>query len=109
MAGVQTQQRRVVHYNGHVQGVGFRFSVERIAGQFAVDGFVKNLPDGRVLLVVEGEAKELDRFLDEIQARMAGNIRTIAVEPGQPSGEFCLEGLTFGTEERAKTFDFAAA
>ena len=88
MDGVQTRQRRVVHYNGHVQGVGFRFTAERIAGQFAVDGFVKNLPEGRVLIVVEGEVKELDRFLAEVQAEMAANIRTIAVEPAQPTGEF---------------------
>ena len=88
MDGVQSRQRRVVHYNGHVQGVGFRFTAERIAGQYAVDGFVKNLPEGRVLIVVEGDVKELDRFLAEVQAEMAGNIRTIAVEPGQPTGEF---------------------
>ena len=48
---------------------GFRFTTERIASRFAVDGFVKNLPDGRVLVVVEGEAKELDRFLAEVQRR----------------------------------------
>lgn len=88
MEGVRTRQRRVVHYNGHVQGVGFRFASERVARQFAVDGFVKNLPDGRVLIVVEGEPKELDRFLAELQSEMAGNIRTIAVDPGQATGEF---------------------
>jgi acylphosphatase len=86
--GGRSRQRRTVHYNGRVQGVGFRFTTERIAGEFAVDGFVKNLPDGRVLVVVEGEPKELDRFLAEIHAEMAGNIRTVAVEPGQAKGEF---------------------
>lgn len=88
MDGVQTRQRRTVHYNGRVQGVGFRFTAERVAGQYAVDGFVKNLPDGRVLIVVEGELKELDRFLAKVQQEMAGSIRTIAVEPGEPKGEF---------------------
>jgi acylphosphatase len=86
--GGQPRQRRTVHYHGRVQGVGFRFTAERTASRFAVDGFVKNLPDGRVLVVVEGEPKELDRFLAKIQAEMAGNIRTIAVEPGPPTGEF---------------------
>jgi len=36
---------------GHVQGVGFRFATQRIARSFAVTGYVKNLPDGNVLIV----------------------------------------------------------
>ena len=71
-----------------MQGVGFRFSAARFAGQFAVDGFVKNLPDGRVLVVVEGAQRELDRFLAELQSEMAENIRTVAVEPAAATGEF---------------------
>jgi acylphosphatase len=78
-----------------VQGVGFRFTTERIARRYAVDGFVKNLPDGRVLVVAEGETKELDRFLAEVQKQMAGNIRTVAIEPGEPNGEFSGFGVRY--------------
>lgn len=95
MDPVPTRQRRTVHYNGRVQGVGFRFTTQRIADQYAVDGFVKNLPDGRVLIVVEGEPKELDRFLAKVQTEMGGNIRTIAVEPGEPTGEFSGFGVRY--------------
>lgn len=95
MDGVQTRQRRTVHYKGRVQGVGFRFTTERIARRYAVDGFVKNLPDGRVLVVAEGETKELDRFLAEVQKQMAGNIRTVAIEPGEPNGEFSGFGVRY--------------
>lgn len=94
MNGAKPGQRRTVHYSGHVQGVGFRFTADRIARRFTVEGFVKNLPDGRVLVVAEGEPRELDRFLAEIQVQMAGNIRTVAVEPGPAKGGFsgfCVE------------------
>ena len=52
-----------VHYWGTMQGVGFRMMTKRIAGQFAVTGFVRNLPDGMVEVVVAGEPAEIDRFL----------------------------------------------
>ena len=59
-------QRRTVYYRGTVQGVGFRYTTQRVASRFAVAGYVQNLPDGRVLVVAEGEPLELDRFLAAI-------------------------------------------
>ena len=56
-------QRRTVYYRGTVHGVGFRYTTQRVASRFAVTGYVQNLPDGRVLVVAEGEQLELDRFL----------------------------------------------
>lgn len=47
---------------GRVQGVGFRFFAEDVAGREGVRGYVRNLPDGRVEAVVEGEAEAIDRF-----------------------------------------------
>jgi len=68
-------ERRVVHYRGRVQGVGFRYTTRRIAEGFEVAGYVKNLPDGRVELVAEGEPAEVERFLGEVETRMAGYIK----------------------------------
>jgi acylphosphatase len=45
-------QRREVHYSGHVQGVGFRYTTRSIARGYEVTGFVQNLEDGRVSRVV---------------------------------------------------------
>jgi acylphosphatase len=59
-----------VHYRGMVQGVGFRMTARRLADGFAVGGYVRNLADGRVEMVVAGEAEEIDRFLGAIAARM---------------------------------------
>ncbi len=81
-------QRRQVFYSGHVQGVGFRYTARRIAGRFAVTGFVRNLPDGRVELVAEGTAEELTAFLNEVGERLATNIRSTAVDRRPASGEF---------------------
>jgi acylphosphatase len=55
-----------VYYEGHVQGVGFRFSVKSITTGFEVVGWVKNLIDGRVELEVQGEESEVNAFLEAI-------------------------------------------
>ena len=54
--------RRRVHFSGRVQGVGFRFTCQSLARGFDVAGHVRNLADGRVELVAEGESSELDAF-----------------------------------------------
>jgi acylphosphatase len=81
-------ERREVHYAGHVQGVGFRYSVQHLAGGFSVAGFVRNLADGRVQLVAEGAPPELDRFLAAVDQRMAGHIRDQQVDVRPATGEF---------------------
>jgi acylphosphatase len=83
-----TRQRRTAYFSGRVQGVGFRFTTVRIAREFAVEGFVRNLDDGRVLVVAEGEPGELDRFFTRLQEEMAYNIRQASVSPGPTTGEF---------------------
>lgn len=77
-------QRWLVHYSGHVQGVGFRFTVASLARDFQVAGYVKNLPDGQVRLEVEGRQEELDRFLAAIAAEFPTHIHHVEVQPGLP-------------------------
>lgn len=55
-----------VFYEGHVQGVGFRWSVRDSAKGFDVTGWVRNLRDGRVELQVTGEDGEVRAFIDSI-------------------------------------------
>jgi acylphosphatase len=81
-------ERREVYYRGHVQGVGFRYTVRHIAGQRRVAGFVRNLPDGRVHLVAEGERGELDGLLEEVALRMANYIREVSVDVRPATGAF---------------------
>jgi len=55
-----------VFFEGHVQGVGFRWSVKHIAKGFDVTGWVRNLVDGRVELQTSGDEGEVRAFLDAI-------------------------------------------
>jgi acylphosphatase len=50
-------------------------TTRRIAGQYAVTGYVRNLPDGQVEVVVAGAEDEVERFLGTLAARMAGYIQ----------------------------------
>ena len=81
-------ERRQVYYSGRVQGVGFRYTTQGIARRFPVTGFVQNLPDGRVRLVVEGESADLDSMVGEIEQRMDGFINQTHVDRRQASGSF---------------------
>ena len=67
-------ERRRVVYSGWVQGVGFRFTARHLARGFAVAGFVRNLPDGRVELVAEGEAAEVEALLAAVRGEMGDKI-----------------------------------
>ena len=71
--------RRTTYYSGTVQGVGFRFTSRRLAAEFVVTGTVRNLADGRVELVAEGEPEELDRFLGAVGREMSELIRDVEV------------------------------
>ncbi len=81
-------ERRTVYYSGRVQGVGFRYTAQRIAQNHAISGFVQNMDDGRVLLVAEGKSGELDRYLGRLNHEMNRYIRdaNISIAPG--TGEF---------------------
>ena len=48
-----------VLYSGRVQGVGFRYTVKSLVAGYDVLGVIRNLPDGRVELIVEGKQEEL--------------------------------------------------
>ena len=48
--------------SGRVQGVGFRYFTEAAAAREGLHGWVRNLPDGRVEILAEGEAEAIERF-----------------------------------------------
>ena len=65
-----------VFFEGHVQGVGFRWTVRHIAKGFDLTGWVRNLIDGRVEMQVNGEEAEVRAFLDAIgQSELRALIR----------------------------------
>lgn len=60
-------QAKRIHFEGRVQGVGFRYQTKQIAMGFDVTGWVQNLPDGRVEMEVMGPADEVEAFLSAIE------------------------------------------
>ena len=75
---------------GRVQGVGYRYFVTDCAQESGVSGFVKNMPDGSVMIVAEGSNDALDKFVRRVRALNDTLIRvdTLDVTRGEPTGEF---------------------
>lgn len=73
--------------SGRVQGVGFRYFTGLLAEREAVHGWVRNTPDGRVEIAVEGEDGSIDRFERGIRQGPAGaRVDHVEVETTTPSG-----------------------
>jgi len=82
--------------DGEVQGVGFRYFALRAAARHQVTGTVRNLPDGRVEVVAEGEREAMEEFkkelatgprfadvssLDESDLAVTGRYRDFRIDP----------------------------
>lgn len=84
--------RRRLCYSGRVQGVGFRYAALRLASGFDVTGFVRNRPDGRVELVAEGPAPQVEGLAQAVRRAMTPNIEAVEAAESVATGEF--EGFT---------------
>ena len=81
--------RITILYSGRVQGVGFRYTAHRVAAGFEVSGTVRNLADGRVELIAEGDRAELEAFREAIRNEgLAASIRDEAVTWSGAQGGF---------------------
>jgi len=83
------RKRLQIYYSGNVQGVGFRYTAKSVATGFEVTGTVRNLADGRVELIAEGDKTELEAFRQAIRdAGLEHFIRDEAVQWFDASNEF---------------------
>ena len=57
-----------IRVTGRVQGVGFRYFVQKRAAEFEITGWVKNMPDNSVLVMAKGNETDLDTFVDHLKA-----------------------------------------
>ena len=62
--------RNRIVYSGRVQGVGFRWQVRQVSEDFAVTGFVRNLEDGTVELLVEGDSSEVRGMIGAVERKL---------------------------------------
>lgn len=88
MSQTSGQRRHTLHFSGNVQGVGFRYTTANLSQGWPVSGFVQNLPDGRVKLVIEGEESHLSGFEKAIHERLGDYIAESTREDSPPRGEF---------------------
>ncbi len=82
--------RRVrITVRGTVQGVGFRMYTMREAERLGLGGYVRNLPDGSVEIVAEGEAGAVDRLIAWAKhGPAAAVVEGVNVVDGEPTGEY---------------------
>ena len=79
--------RKRVLVTGVVQGVFFRDTCRRVAGQQGVTGWVRNLRDGRVEAVFEGTAESVDRLVEWSRRGPAeAEVTAVTVEEEPPEG-----------------------
>ena len=80
--------RLTCHFTGRVQGVGFRATARQVVSRFDVTGYVRNLDDGRVEMVLEGSEDETQRAADAVQDRMGAGILRVTRNPSPATNEF---------------------
>lgn len=83
------QTRAHLKITGRVQGVGFRNSTRRKARQLGVNGWVRNLPNGSVEAVVEGNKEDVEDLIAWAKRgpRLA-SVNEVKLEQKEPKNEF---------------------
>ena len=61
------KEQRAIKIYGKVQGVGYRFFATRTARRLELKGWIRNLRDGTVDAVVEGESENIDEWIAELK------------------------------------------
>jgi acylphosphatase len=80
-------RRAVAVVSGHVQGVGYRWFVQGLASSAGLTGSARNLPDGRVEVVLEGAEDDVAAVLDALDGpRAPGSVTRVDVRDQPPQG-----------------------
>ena len=91
---VATIARRFL-ISGDVQGVGYRFFAQRASARHQVFGYVKNLDDGRVEVLAEGPASNVEAFKHDLAAGprfgFVEHVEEINVDPIGSYSSFRIE------------------
>ncbi|OGU13574.1 MAG: hypothetical protein A2X61_02085 [Ignavibacteria bacterium GWB2_35_12] len=74
---------------GLVQGVGFRYFVYHTAQSLGLKGFTRNLWDGTVYVIAEGNKQSVEQLHKQLQkGPMMAHVESIQVEYNKPANEF---------------------
>ena len=89
------EERVHIFFSGRVQGVGFRYTARHLANRYNLKGWVKNLFDGRVELLAQGNRKEIDSFLEDLRSEFSGYIFNEEIEYIEPSDDLIGFSIRF--------------
>ena len=67
--------RSHVFFSGTVQGIGFRYTAKTFARELKLNGWIKNLPDGRVEMMAEGPRERVDNLIYKLDKRYGEAIK----------------------------------
>ena len=73
------KKRAHIYFIGNVQGVGFRYVTQRLASNLGLVGWVKNLPNGQVEVIAEGDEGTIQELLAQLQENFRGSIKDYKV------------------------------
>ena len=86
---------RHIIFTGYVQGVGFRFTAHRIATRRGLTGWVKNLTDGSVEMVVQGPSDYIENCLNDIKESFTGYVKETKIQEIPPAPHHTDFRITF--------------
>ena len=93
---VNQKMQRYILISGVVQGVGFRHFTRQNAMRLGVHGYAKNLPNGKVEVVAEGDKATLDEFVKILwKGPPASRVEDVKVEARPHSGEYTSFGVKY--------------
>ena len=93
---VNAKMQRYILISGKVQGVGFRYFTRQNAMKLGVHGYAKNLPNGKVEVVAEGDKATLDEFVKILwKGPPASRVEDVKVEARPHSGEYTAFGIKY--------------
>ena len=81
--------RTYITIEGRVQGVGYRANTRRLANQLGLKGWVRNLRDGRVEIIAEGDEEMIDRLIQWCyRGPTSAHVSRVIIEKTDPTGEY---------------------
>ncbi len=98
--------RLTAYFSGRVQRVGYRAKVVSLAHAMNLVGLVQNRPDGRVLVIAEGERNDLEKFASALQIRNAIiNVENVDAQYSQGPGQYSSFKKITGPDEVGERLD----
>jgi acylphosphatase len=98
--------RLTAYASGRVQRTGYRAKVVSLAKEMGLVGFVQNRPDGQVLVIAEGERKDLDKFASALRIKNAIiDVENVSLQYSQGSGQYSSFKKITGPDEIGERLD----